>query len=129
MPDDARAGKLRIAQPQIAQTLADLAELDERCFLHPGPLPPHADSLRRQALIEKLAYACRNDPAALLPYAPLLGELADRSTAIEARWRIQRIAIAKSMIEELEEAETQLRQLRSFQQPAAADASLLNRLA
>ncbi len=113
-----------------------MSEIDERCFLkqsplppHAGSLPPHADSLRRQALIEKLAYACRSDPAALAPYARLLGELADRSAAIEAHWRVQRIAIAKCMIEELEEAETQLRQLRSFREPAAADASLLNRLA
>ena len=83
----------------------------------------------REALIQEIVHCCEVVPAAAALNLSSLRQLAVRSAVIHSRWRERRDEMAKIMMESIEGAETQLRQLRSFQEPTAADASLLDRLA
>lgn len=114
----------------LTVALAELLQLDEKSFGTVGPNLPQPELLAlREALIGEIVHCCEVMPAAIAPHMPSLHQLVVRSAVIHSRWREQRDEMAKTMMESIEGAETQLRQLRSFQEPTAADASLLDRLA
>ena len=114
----------------LTLALAEILQFDERAFDATGPnLPQPALLVLREALIQEIVHCCEVVPAAAALNLSSLRQLAVRSAVIHSRWRERRDEMAKIMMESIEGAETQLRQLRSFQEPTAADASLLDRLA
>ena len=114
----------------LSVALAELLQLDERAFGTVGPNLPEPELLvLREALIGEIVHCCEVMPAAIVPHLSSLHQLVVRSAEIHSRWTEQREEMAKTMMESIRGAETQLRQLRSFQEPTAADASLLDRLA
>jgi hypothetical protein len=102
---------------EIEKLLERIADLDARfCGEDVG---------ERALLVEEVARHCRQSPETALPYLPGLQQLLDRTMGFRGRAMEERLELSRSM----STLETHLRQLRSFGEPAAADATLLNRLA
>ena len=80
---------------------------------------------QRELLIGEVARRCREDAEAAVVFLPGLQKLLERTKAIRQRTLEERVELSRTM----STLETHLRQLRSFGGPAAADATLLNRLA
>jgi hypothetical protein len=103
--------------PEIAQLLARIADLDASFR------PEDCDA--RAKLVCEITEYCGQSPLAASTFLPGLQQLMARTAALREHVVEQRLELSRSM----DTLETQLRQLRSFGEPAAADATLLNRLA
>jgi len=113
------------ASEPIEQLFAELEDLDLRSFLDPKQISLNHDLLlQRAALIDELAGVCERAPSRMSAHLPSLCALLARSADIQARWTKERSEIAQTV----QQLETQLRQLSSFRELPAADASLLDRL-
>lgn len=114
----------------LALSLAQLLQLDEESFDAAGPNLPEPDLLAlREVLIAEIVHCCEVVPVDVALHMESLRQMALRSALIQSRWNTRWDEMATIMMQSIEGAETQLRQLRSFQEPTAADASLLDRLA
>ena len=78
----------------------------------------------RQTLIGELIRVCEENPRGAAPYLQEMGSLKELTTAMYESLLADRQAI----LLEMRQAETQMRQLGSFEAPIAASAPLLDRI-
>ncbi len=106
--------------------LERIADLDRQSFFAVEDLDFDESGLKqREALVCELGQLCRLDVDAGIACLAEIEAMLERTIQFEQRILVRRGEIAQA----LRAAETELRQLRSFGEPAAADATLLNRLA